>query len=243
MKLTEIFHETWYTLLKYTREEPLTILNQEILPNIKSYPKTEDIFNVYRKPVSHYKVVILGQDPYFKPNQAVGKAFAVPESVPIPPSLKIIKTELYNTRGISFDDDIDNLKWRTLDHWSEQGILLLNTALTVEAGKKGSHIEYWREFIIKTIKYLSYDKGLVWLLWGKEAQKFKTYIHNPMVVKGYDRQSIKYIPSDPILNYILESPHPASEAYKGGKAGFYGCDHFYYTNIILEKNNRNKIKY
>lgn len=243
MSPTEIFHDSWHPLLPYLKQEPLTTLNTEILPNIKYYPSKDNIFNVYKLPLKHYNVVILGQDPYFSPNKATGNAFAVPSTENTPPSLRHIKKELMLTHNISFYYDIDKPEWKTLSHWSSQGILLLNTALTVEAGKPGSHLEYWETFIQKTIKYLSYNKGCIWLLWGRKAQKFAKYIKNSFKVSGYDRKTIKEIPADPNLNYILEAPHPAAEGYSGGKAGFYGCNHFYFTNIILEKTNRRKIQY
>lgn len=243
MKPIEIFHESWHPLLPFLNQEPLITLNTQILPEIKYYPKKENIFNVFKLPLQHYKVVILGQDPYFSPNKAIGIAFAVPKIESIPPSLRIIKKELFNNKGVSFYKDIDDPTWKTLSHWSSQGVLLLNTALTVEAGKAGSHLEYWKQFIIKVIKYSSYNQGMIWLMWGKKAQSFIKYIHNPFIVKGYDEKTIKEIPANPNLNYILKASHPAAETYAGGKAGFYGSNHFKYTNEILSKTNKKEIQW
>lgn len=243
MKPIEIFHESWKPLIKFLNQDPLLTLNSEILPNITYYPRPENIFNVFKLPMSHYKVAILGQDPYPTPNKAIGTAFAVPETEGIPPSLRNIRTEIFNNKGVSFYKDMDDPTWKTLSHWSSQGVLLLNTALTVEAGKAGSHLDYWELFTSKVIKYLTYHQGLVWMLWGKKAQKFGKFIHNRYPVRGYDVNTIKEIPSDPQLNYILEAPHPAAEAYSGGKAGFYGSNHFIYTNEILENTKRNKVKW
>jgi uracil-DNA glycosylase len=134
--------------------------------------------------------------PYPTPGKAIGTAFAVPQTESIPASLSNIRKELFNTRGISFYMDIDDTKWRNLSHWNNQGILLLNTALTVESGNAGSHLDYWRTFTEKVIKYISYHQGCVWLLWGKKAQSFGRYINKSMKVQGYDRSTIKHIPDD-----------------------------------------------
>ena len=182
-----------------------------ILQN-KYYPNRDDIFNVFQMPLQDIKVVILGQDPYPKEGQAIGYAFAVNEGVSKPASLRIIEKEVGH--------EID----RTFESWREQGVFLLNTALTVGANKAGSHIEYWKGFTNFLISYISNNQPCIWLLWGKYAQGFKGAITT----------------NKP--NIVLEAPHPASEAYKSG-SGFIGCNHFKQVNEILAQQNKTTINF
>jgi len=204
-------HSSWIPIMEIlNRDEDLIQLNTQILPNCTFYPQAENIFNVFSMPVDDIKVVILGQDPYPKKGQAIGYAFAVDAQCSIPQSLNIIIKEI----------DDNNLKradrrWRTLTHWTQQGVFLLNTALTVEEGKAGSHLKYWNNFTVEVIKYISNRNKVVWLLWGKKAQAYKEFIAEN--------------------NVVLEAPHPAAETYNGGTAGFFGCKHFSKVNDILEE--------
>src|ERR1051326_4628371 len=134
-------HPSWQPFIDdvLNRAEDLRELNTQILPNIEYYPAKENIFNVFRMPLEDIKVVILGQDPYPKEGQAIGYAFAVSESTNKPASLRIIEKEIGH--------EID----KTLSHWREQGVFLLNTALTVEKGKAGSHLNYWQNFTRQVI--------------------------------------------------------------------------------------------
>lgn len=245
MNPIEKIHTDWLPVINLLYQEPLVSLNENILPNISFQPKKENIFNVFQTPIKNIKVVILGQDPYPTPGDAIGRAFAVSENTKIPVSLRNIKQEIFNENRENFPysdcvlmEQMDNKfnpdNWKTLEHWQEQGVFLLNTALTVETGKAGSHLKYWQEFTKRVISHISSTQPCIWLLWGKKAQEFIPYIKNPYIVKGYDNETIQNIPSNEDWNYILTAPHPAAEAYSGGKAGFFGCNHFMYTNRVLQ---------
>lgn len=250
-------HESWNPIKGPLYDDPLATMNTIILPEINYYPKKEDIFNVFQTPVNDIKVVILGQDPYPTPGNANGLAFAVSENTPIPVSLRIIAQEISNCMDIKSESLIDKMKplqelnnrelyteWRTLKHWQEQGIFLLNTALTVESGKAGSHLLYWEDFTKRVISYISLKQPCIWLLWGKKAQSFAPYIRGKvMYTSGYDKETIEFIPINSDFNYIMTAPHPAAEAYSGGKAGFFGCNHFYYVNSILKNKSLKEIKW
>lgn len=226
-------HESWNPIISLLHQEPLTTLSEQILPNISYQPKEENIFKVFNNSVQSIKVVILGQEPYPTPGDAIGRAFAVSENTKIPASLRIIQKEIIDENQNYFNKD-EEPYWKTLQHWEDQGILLLNTALTVETGKAGSHLKYWEDFTKRVISFISSTNPCIWLLWGKKAEAFIPYIsHAPFRVKGYDLETIKSIPANDNWNYILTAPHPAAETYMGGNAGFYGCNHFIYTNEIL----------
>lgn len=234
--------ESWKSITSLLYQEPLTILKEQILPNCSYQPKKENIFRVFQMPVNKIKVVILGQDPYPIPGNAIGRAFAVSENTKIPAILKIIQKELSDEIPLSIP--YAGKDWKTLEHWQDQGVFLLNTALTVETGRAGSHLKYWEEFTKIVISYISVTQPCIWLLWGKKAEKFIPYINqNPFFVKNYDKETIKSIPSNEDWNYILTAPHPAAEIYIGGKAGFYGCNHFIYTNEILKNLKKQTINW
>ena len=234
--MIENIDKSWYPIVSMLYQEPLETLRTSILPNISFQPLKEDIFRVFEMPVNKIKVVILGQDPYPTPGNAIGRAFAVPGSVKIPASLRIILQEIGESIIDFSSSSYDKPEWRTLNHWSSQGIFLLNTALTVETGNAGSHLKYWEEFTRRVISYISVKNPCIWLLWGAKAQKFIPYINScPFHVKGYTKTTIQDIPANEEWNYILTAPHPAAETYTGGKAGFYGCNHFLYANEILKK--------
>jgi len=233
MNPIEIIDKSWYPVLSHLYREPLLTLNREILPNIPHQPLKEDIFRVFEMPLNKIKVVVLGQDPYPTPGDAIGLAFATRAERKLPASLRIIQQEIENT-VIGFSSYLEK-DWKTLEHWRKQGVFLLNTALTVETGKIGSHIHYWESFMKSVISYISVKNPCLWLLWGAKAQKFIPYIKGcPFQVKGYDRTTIKNIPANYEWNYILTAPHPASEVYANGNAGFYSCNHFYLVNEILK---------
>jgi len=173
------------------------------------YPAQEDIFNVFKQPFDDIKVVILGQDPYHGFGQANGYAFATNEKK-CPPSLrnilKEVEDDIYN--GLNLEKDPNDF---TLKNWTNQGVFLLNTALTVEEGSPGSHIDLWTKFTVEVMKILSEDKpGLIYMLWGKKAQLFKVFLNQK-------------------TSFILEAPHPSPLA--GG--GFFGCKHFSRANEII----------
>ena len=176
----------------------------------KIFPNQEDIFNAFKLPFDNIRVVILGQDPYHNDGDANGYAFAT-NNKKCPPSLrnifKEIEDDVYN--GLDLNR---NPKDFTLKSWVKQGVLLLNTALTVEEGKPGSHTHLWTKFTIEVIKILSKETtALVFMLWGKKAQLYKTYI-------------------DENFHYVLEAAHPSPLA--GGS--FFGCKHFSEANKIIK---------
>lgn len=224
MTPTSIIHSSWNPILHKLYEEPLKTLNESILPNTSFQPNSENIFRVFKTSLHDIKVVLLGQDPYPTKGDAIGLSF-VNGTNKIPTSLRNIYKEIA-LNSSAFSKDIYS--------WESQGIFLLNTALTVETGKPGSHIKYWKDFTKRTIQFISSQHPTIWILWGRYAQSYKTNIANPFVLKNYPNEELENIPIKNDCNYILEAPHPASEAYSGGKSGFFGCNHFNMVNTILE---------
>ena len=159
-------------------------------------------------PFEAVKVVILGQDPYHGPGQAHGLSFSVPPGVPIPPSLLNIFKEIERDLGLPVP------RHGCLQHWADQGVLLLNAVLSVEAGKAGSHAgRGWEGFTDAVIEALSREReGLVFLLWGSYAQKKGELI---------DRQR----------HCVLKAPHPSPLS---AHRGFFGCGHFGKANRWLQ---------
>jgi len=249
MNIIDAFDSSWYPIIHLLYQEPLKTLNEKILPNISFQPAKENIFKVFSMPVHDVRVVILGQDPYPAPNVAIGRVFAVSKETEIPSSLKIIQQEIANESVLNIKNEQDREElleirklfmevspiWRTLKHIENQGVFLLNTALTVETGKIGSHLKYWENFTARLVSFISTEKPCIWLLWGRKAQRYKVLIKNPLYVSGYNKETINEIPANPYKNYILQAPHPAAEVYSGGTSGFYGCNHFLYVNTILER--------
>lgn len=173
------------------------------------YPKREDIFNAFKyTPFSSLKVVILGQDPYHEPGQAMGLSFSVPAGIPIPPSLQNIYKEL--------ESDIEGFnapEHGNLIPWARQGVLLLNSVLTVKAHQAFSHKgQGWEEFTDDVIKTIDEScENIVFLLWGSPARK-----------KGERIDRSKHL--------VLETVHPSPlSAYRG----FFGCHHFSKANEYL----------
>ena len=180
------------------------------------FPSAKHIFNAFDlTPVEKVKVVIIGQDPYHGPNQAHGLAFSVLKDVKIPPSLKNIYKELNNDLNIPIPQS------GFLEHWAKQGILLLNSVLTVESGKPNSHKNHgWEEFTESVIRNISREKkNIVFLLWGNYAQKKEEFIY-------------------PNEHLILKSVHPSPlSAYNG----FFGSKPFSQTNNFLIKHKIKEI--
>ena len=177
----------------------------------KIFPPADDLFNAFHfTPLNEVKVVILGQDPYHNDGQAHGLCFSVKRGVEIPPSLVNIYKELHDDLGCTIPDH------GCLTKWAEQGVLMLNTVLTVRAHQANSHQNIgWEQFTDAAIQVLNeQDRPIVFLLWGRPAQMKKSMLHNPK-------------------HLILEAPHPSPlSAYRG----FFGCKHFSQTNAFLEKN-------
>ena len=175
------------------------------------YPPADDIFNaMHFTPLSQVKVLILGQDPYHNENQAHGLSFSVlPSQKDIPPSLQNIYQELHDDLGCRVPNN------GYLKKWADQGVLLLNTVLTVRAHQANSHQGHgWEQFTDAIIQAVNaQDRPIVYMLWGRPAQMKKSMLHNPN-------------------HLILEAPHPSPlSAYRG----FFGSKPFSQTNRFLKK--------
>ena len=175
------------------------------------FPNPDDIFNAFHlTPLKDVKVVILGQDPYHNDGQAHGLCFSVKPDVEVPPSLVNIYQELHDDLGCKIPNNGYLVKW------AKQGVLMLNTVLTVRAHQANSHRGIgWEQFTDAVIRAVNaQDRPIVFLLWGRPAQMKKSMLNNPK-------------------HLILEAPHPSPlSAYRG----FFGCKHFSQTNAFLEKN-------
>ncbi len=182
------------------------------------YPPGSLIFNAFFKtPFDKLKVVLLGQDPYHGKGQAMGLSFSVPKGVRPPPSLINIFKELHDDVGVPIATTGD------LTPWAEQGVLLLNAALTVRAGEPNSHSKIgWHQFTDAVIKKISDEKtGIVFLLWGSFAHQKQELI-------------------DQTKHHVLKAAHPSP--YSADK-GFFGCRHFSKTNEFLVQQKQEPINW
>lgn len=202
------FHKPYYAKLYQT-------IKKEYETNCV-YPASEEIFSAFHlTPLSKVKVVILGQDPYHGEGQAHGLCFSVKPEVEIPPSLVNIYQELHDDLGCYIPDNGYLVKW------AEQGVLLLNTVLTVRAHQAFSHRGIgWEEFTDAAIHILNQqDRPIVFILWGKPAQSKKAMLNNPR-------------------HLILEAPHPSPlSAFRG----FFGSRPFSKANTFLKENGLEEI--
>ncbi|MCW8330094.1 uracil-DNA glycosylase [Photobacterium sp. SDRW27] len=210
---------TWQALIRQEREQAYFqhiehFVAAERAAGKNIYPPEQDVFSAFEStPFHNVKVVILGQDPYHGPDQAHGLSFSVRPGIKPPPSLANMYKELA-TNIPSFAIPQHGY----LQNWAKQGVLLLNTVLTVEQGKAHSHAKIgWETFTDRMIEALDrHLEGVVFLLWGAHAQK-----------KG------KKIDGD--KHHVLKSAHPSPlSAYRG----FFGCKHFSQTNMLLERMNK-----
>ena len=204
--------QSWKEVLKPEFEKPYfeslaARIRQEISEGQTVYPPGKDIFKAFElTPISKVKAVILGQDPYHGPGQAMGLSFSVPEGVRTPPSLVNIFKEIESDLGVKMSGS-PNLK-----KWADQGVLMLNAVLTVRSGAPTSHRKIgWQTFTDAVIECIS-DKcsGVVFLLWGNYARSKASLI-------------------DSSKHYVLEAAHPSPLA----RGAFFGCKHFSKTNEIL----------
>jgi len=213
--------KTWQTALSGEKEKSYF---KKIMETVKKeraegkiiYPEQKNVFNALKyTPFADVKVVILGQDPYHGPRQAHGLCFSVQTGVPAPPSLQNIFKEINNELNIP----IPNHGY--LEKWAKQGVLLLNTVLTVRAGQAHSHANIgWETFTDKIITQLNEEReGLIFLLWGSHAQK-------------------KALLIDPTRHTILKSPHPSPLS---AHRGFLGNGHFAKTNELLSNMGKDPI--
>lgn len=197
------FHKSYFLQIA-------THLKTERATHTIIYPTGSLIFNAFDKtPFDKVKVVILGQDPYHNPQQAMGLSFSVPDGIAPPPSLVNIYKELKTDIGMKIPAT------GNLTKWAEQGVLMLNAVLTVRANEPASHSKIgWMNFTDAVIKKISDEKtGIIFLLWGKFAQEKQVLI-------------------DATKHYILKAAHPSPlSAFNG----FFGCKHFSKTNELLAK--------
>ncbi|MBQ9606925.1 MAG: uracil-DNA glycosylase [Lachnospiraceae bacterium] len=202
------FHKEYYRKL-------YAFIKQEYSTQV-IYPPSDKLFTaLHMTPLEKVKVVILGQDPYHEPGQAMGMSFSVPEGIEIPPSLKNIYKEIHEDVGEKIPDTGD------LTRWAKQGVLLLNAVLTVREHQANSHKDKgWEQLTDAMIKAVdAEDRPVVFLLWGRNARDKKELITNP----GH---------------LVLEAAHPSPlSAYNG----FFGCRHFSKCNRFLTENGEEPI--
>ncbi|HEY3386529.1 MAG TPA: uracil-DNA glycosylase [Saprospiraceae bacterium] len=209
-QLSTEFSKPYFALIKHFLAE------EKALGKI-IYPPGPLIFNAFEKtPFDKVRVVIIGQDPYHGPGQAMGLCFSVPEQIPVPASLKNIYKELNRDTGVAIPTH------GNLTSWTQQGVFLLNAILTVEKNNAGSHAKIgWHLFTDAVIKTLSdHRSGLIFLLWGNFARSKKVLI-------------------DPSKHTILEAAHPSPLA----RDAFKGCCHFSKTNSILSTRGETPINW
>lgn len=206
--LSEEFHKPYYKNLYET-------VKKEYHEH-QIFPPSEDIFNAFHyTPLADVKVVIIGQDPYHNIGQAHGLCFSVQPGIDTPPSLQNIYKELQDDLGCYIPNN------GCLTKWAKEGVLLLNTVLTVRAHEANSHKGIgWEEFTDAVIRIVDKkDDPVVFLLWGSPAQKKAALLHNPK-------------------HLILKAPHPSPlSAYRG----FFGCKHFSQCNAFLEAHGKTPI--
>ena len=204
---------TWKQALQEEFDKPyfaelVSFLHASKDAGTRIYPPGGQIFKAFDlTPLPEVKVVILGQDPYHGPGQAMGLSFSVPDGIPAPPSLKNIFKEIEDELGV-------RMSGRTnLESWARQGVLLLNAILTVEAGKAASHSAIgWQTFTDAVIKCISDNcSGVVFMLWGNFARSKKDLI-------------------DSGKHFVLAAAHPSPLA----RGAFFGCGHFATANRLLE---------
>lgn len=206
---------SWYEVLRPQFEAPYFAQLKQFLVEERSqhicYPPGSKIFAAFdHTPFDRVRVVILGQDPYHEPGQAMGLCFSVPQGIAVPPSLKNIIAEINSDLGTQV-----SAAGGDLTGWADQGVLLLNATLTVRAHQAGSHQRRgWEQFTDAAIQALSERRnGIVFLLWGSYAIAKKSLI-------------------DSTKHHVLTAPHPSPlSAYRG----FFGCRHFSQCNSLLQQ--------
>lgn len=215
-----LIEESWKKALQEEFDKPyfaglVNYLHREKAEGKTIFPPGRMIFKAFElTPLDQVKVVILGQDPYHGPGQAMGLSFSVPENVPAPPSLKNIFKEIETDLGVSMSGKPD------LEKWARQGVMLLNSILTVRSGEPASHSRIgWQQFTDAVIRCISDNcEGVVFLLWGNFARSKRELI-------------------DTSRHHVLEAAHPSPLA----KGAFFGCRHFSRTNEFLAAEGREPI--
>lgn len=204
--------QSWKRALQSEFDKPyfaelVRFLHEEKQAGTVIYPPGSQIFRAFDlTPLDEVKVVILGQDPYHGPGQAMGLSFSVPDGIAAPPSLKNIFKEIETDLGVKMSGRPN------LEDWSKQGVLLLNAVLTVRAGQAASHSGIgWQQFTDAVIRYISDNcEGVVFMLWGNFARAKRELI-------------------DTSRHHVLEAAHPSPLA----RGAFFGCRHFSKANQIL----------
>lgn len=215
---------TWHDVIGKEKEQPYFLDTLKFVASERAsgkiiYPPQKDVFNAFSSTeLSDIKVVILGQDPYHGPNQAHGLSFSVLPGIPAPPSLVNMYKEL-----ITDIPGFQRPNHGYLQSWAEQGVMLLNTVLTVEGGKAHSHASLgWETFTDRVISAINENcQGIVFLLWGSHAQKKGRII---------DRQR----------HHVLAAPHPSPLS---AHRGFLGCKHFSQANSLLVQQGLEPIRW
>lgn len=215
---------SWQSFIEQQSQQPYYVKLQQQLDELEQqgrviYPVKADRFAAFElTPLEKVKVVIIGQDPYHQAGQAHGLSFSVNPGVKVPPSLRNMYKEL--AQDIS---GFDTPESGDLRHWAQQGVLLLNTVLTVEDSKPNSHKGLgWLTFTNKVIETLnSQREGLVFLLWGANAQSYQKLIDNNK-------------------HHILTAPHPSPLS---AHRGFFGCRHFSTANQLLLNSGQTAINW
>ncbi|HEX8586143.1 MAG TPA: uracil-DNA glycosylase [Allosphingosinicella sp.] len=212
--MKELLGEEWYELMKdefgkqYMEDLNNFVKQRRLETTI--YPEAHNIFNAYRStPYSNVKVCIVGQDPYIKPNQAHGLSFSV-EDGSYTPSLRQIEKAIAKT---VYGGTIHPFWNNNLTRWVDQGVMLLNNVLTVDKGVSNSHKgKGWEIFTRRTIEKLDKKGGVIFLLWGKDAQTLLPYIHN---------------------SEVITAEHPVAAVYRGGTWNCNDC--FNKVNQLLKE--------
>src|SRR5262245_5648492 len=211
-------HESWRAVLGDELEQPYMQERRafpvaELRAGRRFYPPADRVFNALAlTPIDDVRVVLLGQDPYHGPGQAMGLCFSVPPGVPLPPSLVNIYDELVRDVGVPRPSSGD------LTPWAERGVLLLNAVLTDSPGEAASHAgKGWERFTDRAIAELSERRdGIVFLLWGRYAQQKGSVV-------------------DRARHHVLTTTHPSPLS---ASSGFLGCAHFSQANALLDADGR-----
>ncbi|NVK23215.1 MAG: uracil-DNA glycosylase [Kangiellaceae bacterium] len=223
MESTDLAINSWQQTLESVQQQPyfkqvIAFVAQQRAEGKTIYPPQDRVFAALQATeFNQVKVVIIGQDPYHGPNQANGLCFSVNAQVPLPPSLRNIYKEIENDLNCSMSNNGD------LSRWAAQGVLLLNTILTVEQAKAHSHKgKGWEQLTDAIIRSLNESpQHIVFLLWGAHAQCKSDLINSKK-------------------HTILTAPHPSPLS---AHRGFFGCNHFSKTNQILEKHKQTPIQW
>ena len=199
-------------------DEYLTKEKEMFQDVLEIFPPQNLIFNAFNQfDKKDLKIMISAQDPYINKNEAMGLCLSVPEETKIPPSLRNIYKEIHDDIGID-----TSKRNGDLTHWAQQGILMLNSALTVREGKSNSHQKAWMQYTNQIIKKISDEmEGVVFILWGKDAQN-----------------KIQFI--DEKKHYIIKGVHPSPLS---ASRGFFGCKHFSQCNTILKSLHKEPINW